>query len=113
MIRNYDLLSEREEVVLSILWKHAESGNYPICREVIDDLKEEYKCEYAETTVYTFLKNLIKKGYVEDRRDKGVKFYVPIKSKEEYLEKVLERMNKIYFNNNKKDFIKAIKSIDM
>lgn len=112
MIRNYDLLSEREEVVLSILWKYAESGDYAICQDVIETLKTEYNCEYAETTVYTFLKNLIKKGYAEDRKDKGVKYYIPTQ-KEEYIEKVLRRMNKVFFNDKKNNFIKAIKSIDM
>ncbi|MBQ9198804.1 MAG: hypothetical protein IJ141_01315 [Lachnospiraceae bacterium] len=46
-------------------------------------------------------------------RKKSVNCYVTIKSKDEYLETVLRRINKIFFNGNKKKLIDKIKSVDM
>ena len=105
-------LAEREELVLSILWKFEEEGKTIICKDVVETLKDEYDLNLADTTVYTFLNKLEQKGYIKKER-KGVNFYTTIKSKDEYLENVLRRINKMYFNGKKKKLIDKIKSMDM
>lgn len=105
-------LPEKEELVLSVLWEIEENGRNVICNDVIKKLKDEYGLDYAKTTVYTFLNNLVKKGYVKNEK-KGVNCYVTIKSKDEYLETVLRRINKIFFNGDKKKLINTIKTIDL
>ena len=105
-------LSRREELVLSILWVIEESGNKASCSEVIEKLRDDYGLDYAATTVYTFLTNLAKKGYAGVER-KGINYYFSLCSRDEYTEQVLRRINKVFFNGNKKKFVAKIKSIDM
>ena len=62
--------------------------------------------------LFISLNNLVKKGYVKNEK-KGVNCYVTIKSKDEYLETVLRRINKIFFNGDKKKLINTIKTIDL
>lgn len=105
-------LSKREELVLSVLWNIEESGEKAICRDVVKILKDEYDLDFAMTTVYTFLHNLVKKGFVKNEK-KGISYYITLISKDEYIEKVLCKINRIFFNGNKKKLINTIKSIDM
>lgn len=58
-------LSKREELVLSALWNIEESGEKAICKDAVKILKEEYDLDFAMTTIYTFLHNLVKKEFVQ------------------------------------------------
>ncbi len=106
------VLSNREEQVMIVLWNIEESGNKAICKDVVKILKDEFDLDFAITTVYTFLQNLVKKGYVKNEK-KGVNCYTPVLSRDEYIEKVLYKINSRFFNGNKKKLINTIKSIDM
>ena len=46
------------------------------CAQVMEKLKEDYGLIYKDTTVYTFLKNLINKGFVTSEK-KGITYYTP------------------------------------
>lgn len=82
-----------------------------ICKDVVTILKDKYGLDFAVTTVYTFLNNLVKKGYVKNENE-GINFYISTKSKDEYIKSVLKRINELFFNGNKENLIKTIKSID-
>lgn len=100
-------LSNRETIVLNILYDAKE----PIhCTEVINTLKSKYGFDYAQTTVYTFLKNLIKKGYVKSEK-KGITFYSPALDKETVLDNFLTSSAKIWFDGNYNNYAKAVKKL--
>ena len=64
-------LSECELIVMKCVW----DGNGDItCAEVIEKLKTKYGLDYAETTVYTFLKNLKNKGFIETYKNRITRF---------------------------------------
>ena len=62
-------------------------------------LKIKYGVEYKDTTVYTYLKNLLKKGYVSCYK-RGVYFYSPLKDEKEYFNSELDKFKKIWFDDD-------------
>jgi predicted transcriptional regulator len=101
MIYKRSELTECELTAMKIVWDAKE----PItCQEIINELKNKYDLNYKDTTVYTFLKNLKEKGFVDSYR-KGITLYVPLRSEEEYRSDQLKKMEKFWFSENFADFI--------
>lgn len=44
-----------------------DAGEDVTCAQIKEVLKEKYELDYKDTTVYTFLSNLKKKGFVDSR----------------------------------------------
>lgn len=97
-------LTECELTTMKIVWDAKE----PItCQEIIEQLSVKYGLNYKDTTVYTFLKNLKDKGFVDSYR-KGITFYVPLRLEEEYRSVMLKKAEKFWFNDDFTDFIVAL-----
>ena len=65
-------LSDCELATMKCIWDAAE----PIsAQEIMEQLKIVYGLEYKDTTVYTFIKKLKEKGFVDSYR-KGVTYYL-------------------------------------
>lgn len=97
-------LSECELVTMKCVWDAKEPVT---CQEVITELKTVYGLEYKDTTVYTFLKILKQKGFIDSYR-KGITFYQPIRDEVEYREGVLRKMLDFWFKNSTGDMLAAI-----
>lgn len=94
-------LTECELTTMKIVWDARE----PItCQEIIEQLSVKYGLNYKDTTVYTFLKNLKDKGFVDSYR-KGITFYVPLRSEEEYRSTLLKKAEKFWFDDDFMAFI--------
>jgi predicted transcriptional regulator len=74
-----------------------DAGEPVPCCEVMEQLKEKYGLDYKDTTVYTFLGNLKKKGFVESYR-RGVTFYIPIRDMAEFKDEQLRKINEFWDN---------------
>jgi predicted transcriptional regulator len=85
-------LSECELMIMKCVW----DANKPIsCYEIMEQLRIKYGLEYKDTTVYTFLSNLKKKGFVKSFR-KGVTFYEPARDMEEFRDTQIEKMEEFW-----------------
>jgi predicted transcriptional regulator len=73
----------------------------------MDTLREEYGLEYKDTTVYTFLKNLKEKGFVDSYR-KGLTYFFPIRDEEEYRNEQLKKTEKFWFNGSSSKLLSAL-----
>lgn len=89
-------LSTCEEVVMNILW---DAGQSLTCKEVMQQLNEKYGLDYVDTTIYTFLSTLIKKGFVFMIR-RGVNLYSPCQNREDYLHQKLKGITQIWFDGD-------------
>lgn len=82
-------LTKAEMQVMNILW------SLPSMKGTISDVLEGYgEKKPAYTTVATFMKILLNKGYVGFEKLKGTKTqcYYPLITKQEYTRKVLDRV---------------------
>lgn len=92
-----DKLSNAEKLVMKVIW---DAGCPITCREVIDRLYNNYGRNYADTTVYTFLTNIKKKGYISSQR-KGVNFFEAIKDRDVFIREELKDFMMLWLDDDK------------
>lgn len=111
MNRRTTEISQCELTVMKCIWDlKAETGEVT-CAQVMEKLKEDYGLTYKDTTVYTFLKNLINKGFVSSEK-KGITYYTPIRKEEDYRTDLLKQSKKFWFNDSVADFVEAVFKLD-
>lgn len=97
-------LTECEQTVMKCIW----DAEGPItCAQIIEELKEKYGLDYKDTTVYSFLKELKDKKFVESER-RGVTYYTAIKEEEKYREEILRRTEKFWFGSSSSKMISTL-----
>ena len=97
-------LSECEMVTMRCVWN---LGKDATAFNIINMLSEDYGLSYKETTVYTFLTKLKDKGFVKTIR-KGVTYYVPLVSEQEYQNKMAKQYLRFWFNGNVAAAVRAV-----
>lgn len=99
-------LSEFELLTMKCIWDAKDSIT---CQEIMAKLREEYGVDYQDTTVYTYLKKLTRKGFVSSYR-RGVIFFEAIRSEEEYRSEQMEKMKRIWYGGDSKKMVEGILS---
>ncbi len=90
-------LTKSEEQLMRYLWKLEKS--------FFKKLKEQYPDpKPATTTINTFLKKLIEKGFVNYTLYGNSREYYPLISKEDYFSKHMKGLLKNFFNNSVEQF---------
>lgn len=95
MIMRRSELTTCEQQVMKILWDAKEPCT---CQEVIEALRK-MGYSYVDTTVYTFLTNLKKKGYVDVFR-RGANFYYPVANEDIFRRSQLKQMVEFWYGGN-------------
>lgn len=90
-------LTKAEEEIMQVLWD-IESGN-------IHDVMKELHSNPAYNTVSTIVRILEKKEFVSHKDNKKPYEYYPIISKEDYSDKLMNRLRKNYFRNSWKEMV--------
>lgn len=97
-------LSECELVTMRCVWNLKERAT---AFNVINMLAEDYGMQYKETTVYTFLKKLREKGFVDTRRQ-GVTYFIPLVDEESYKKEMAKKLVDFWFNGDTFSALKAV-----
>lgn len=97
-------LTDCELATMKCVWDA--KGNITV-PEIVAKLKETYGMDYKPTTVYTFVKKLYDKGFV-DYFKRGVKFYYPKRTQAEYIQSELNRTCEFWFDGSKTELISAL-----
>lgn len=97
-------LSECELITMKCIWDAKEPVT---CHEIMEKLRNVYGMIYKDTTVYTFLKNLKMKGFVDSYR-KGVTFYVPIRDEIAYRDDQLRKTENFWFEGSSPKLVAAL-----
>ncbi|MBR0145963.1 MAG: BlaI/MecI/CopY family transcriptional regulator [Eubacterium sp.] len=97
-------LSECELVTMRCVWN---LGDRATAFNVINMLAEDYGLQYKETTVYTFLKKLKEKGFVDTRRQ-GVTYYVPKVSEETFQKEMAKKLLNFWYNGDIAGAVRAV-----
>lgn len=98
------VLSECELVTMRCVWNLGERAT---AFNVINMLAEDYGMKYKETTVYTFLKKLKEKGFVDTKRQ-GVTYYIPLVDETTYLKEMAKKLVGFWFNGDTAAAVKAV-----
>ena len=89
---------------MKCIWDAAE----PIsAQEIMEQLKIVHGLEYKDTTVYTFIKKLKEKGFVDSYR-KGVTYYLAKRSEEDYRTQQLRRTEDFWFKGSSSRLLSAL-----
>lgn len=108
MNRRTTEISQCELTVMKCIW---DLEGEVTCAQVMEKLKEDYNLTYKDTTVYTFLKNLINKGFVSSEK-KGITYYTPVRSEKDYRTDILKQAKKFWFKDSAADFVDAVLKLD-
>lgn len=101
-------LSDCEMMTMKCVWALGEPST---CPEIMEKIKEEFGITYKDTTVYTFLKNLIGKGFVQTKR-RGVNFYSAARDFEEFRDFQLEDSIKFWYEGSPAKMIENLVQLD-
>lgn len=101
-------LSDCELMTMKCIWDLAEPST---CPEIMEKIKEEFGVTYKDTTVYTFLKNLMGKGFVQTKR-RGVTFYSAARDYEEFRAKQLEESIDFWYGGSASNLIANLCSLE-
>jgi predicted transcriptional regulator len=100
-MKKYETLTKAEMQVMNALWALRDSG----CIHDIIALYPEPKPAY--TTVSTFLKILLNKGFVNFRKISGkTHTYYPLISKDDYTSMVMKDVKESFFGGSGSSFMK-------
>ena len=97
-------LTDCELATMKCVWDAKENITVP---EIVEKLKENYGLDYKPTTVYTFVKKLYDKGFV-DYFKRGVKFYYPVRTEEDYIQSELKRTREFWFDGSRAELLSAL-----
>lgn len=90
-------LTNAEEQVMKLLWK--------LEKAFIRDLMNEFPDpQPAQTTIITYLKRMIDKGFVSYRQYGNSREYYPLVSKQDYFSDHISGLIKDFFNNSTAQF---------
>lgn len=101
-------LSECELITMKCIW---DAGHEVSCSEIMEVLRNEYKLEYKDTTVYTFLKKLKEKGFVDSYR-RGVTWFVAARDEESYRAEQLRFARDFWFKGSTSKLVASLVSMD-
>lgn len=97
-------LSECELLTMKCIW---DAGDPISAQEIMEQLKTVYNLDYKDTTVYTFLKYLRKKGFIESFKE-GITYYYPVRDEEDYKNQYLTWMLKFWFKGSIEALVVAL-----
>ena len=106
MSRNhFNELSPCEALIMKLIWEAPQ--DIPV-QDLIDQLRDDYKKEYARTTVVTFVGKLKDKRFVDTYRKGKAAFIHPLRTEDEYRAQLLKEEADFWFNGNVFDMVAAI-----
>lgn len=98
-------LSACETIIMKAIWDTGEDISIP---DLIELLRAKYNKDYARTTVVTFLLKLSDKGFVRTYRKGKLSYAHPIKSEEEYREKLISEDVDFWFKGSTLNLLSAL-----
>ena len=78
---NLEELTNCEVLVMKVIWSSAEAMSI---QEILRAVNEAYGKDWKVQTVSTFLSKMVKKGYLDMRRQGRTFFYHPLVTEKEY-----------------------------
>ncbi len=105
---NHAELSECELITMKCIW---DAGHEVSCAEIMEELQSKYNLFYKDTTIYTFLKKLKEKGFVDSYR-RGVMWFIPARDEESFRADQLRTMRDFWFKGSPADLVEELTSLD-
>lgn len=97
-------ISECELTTMKCVW---DAGEPVTCQYVLETLRDKYGMVYKDTTVYTFLKNLKTKGFIDSKKN-GITYFYPIRDEIEFRDKQLKKAQTFWFGGSFVNHVTAL-----
>lgn len=81
-------MSDCELLIMLCVWSEED----PVCVQQIQEKLKRYDKDYAQTTIYTIIKSLERKGFLS-RKKKGTSYFTALVSKDDYKKELLDNVN--------------------
>lgn len=104
-MQKFQKISDNEWLIMEILWRDSEAKSSDIYAELFESK------EWADATIRTFLKRLIKKNVAasrQDEYDKRIYWYYPTVTKDEYVKFQTKGHIKQYYSGNLPDMVAGL-----
>lgn len=98
-------LSVCEAPIMKIIWESNPDISVP---ELVKQLNEQYRKEYARTTVVTFLTRMAGKGYITTQRRGRISYVHAIKSEQEYKQQLAQKEIEFWFHGSMAEFAQTL-----
>ena len=105
-------LSGCEKIIMGAIYEyHRKHGKEPNLKDIISIVEQRYGIIWKLQTVCTFFSRMEKKGLLIIKKNGRYSYYYPVLSFEEYMERELNGLCKIYFEADKKQMKKFIRQL--
>ncbi|MGN0428374.1 MAG: BlaI/MecI/CopY family transcriptional regulator [Agathobacter sp.] len=101
-------LSLHEKLILKAIYDMG-GKNIPT-KSIGPYLEKHFGCDYARTTIVTFLQRMVKKGYVISYRDGRDSFQSATMPFEAYIAECMNDFCELWFDGNKNKMMKCIRN---
>lgn len=94
---HFNELSPCEALIMKLIWE-AEK-DIPV-QDVIDKLKDDYRKDYARTTVVTFIGKLKDKRFLDTIRNGKTALIHPLRTEDDYRRELIDEEIDFWYNGN-------------
>ncbi|MCC8030085.1 MAG: BlaI/MecI/CopY family transcriptional regulator [Lachnospiraceae bacterium] len=98
-------LSTCETMIMKLIWDA--DGDISV-QKLIVEIRERYGKDYARTTVVTFVKKLLDKGYVSTYRVGRASFVHPEKDEYQYKQRLMNEATDFWFEGKPSALLSAV-----
>lgn len=98
-------LSRCEEMIMYCIWDNSEDMT---AAQIQNSVSRHFNKAYEKTTIWTFLKRLREKGYVEVKKIKNCSYYYAIVTKKAFLHRQTDSMIELWFDGKPSNLIAAL-----
>lgn len=98
-------LSNCETLIMKVIWEA--KGDIAV-QDLIARLRDEYDKDYARTTVVTFVRKLVDKGFVSTYRIRKTAYIHPEKDEKRYVEQMMHDETCFWFQGLPSQLLSAV-----
>ena len=105
-------LSGCEKIIMGAVYEyHRKYNKAPNLKDIMLVVEQRHGIEWKLQTVCTFFSRMEKKGLLSIEKNGRYSYYYPVLPFEEYIERELQGLCKIYFEDDKKQMKKIIRRL--
>jgi predicted transcriptional regulator len=108
-MQKIEQLPDCELQIMKIIWDNAPRVSQT---EIRKQMQERNNRDYGRTTISTWLSRIKKKEFASSVIERGISYYSPIVSEEDYKKSEMKKFMEFWFDNSSVEFMKLFASCE-